>query len=91
MLSLTHKGNMSVPPQQLASAAGPTVSVSEDHPDAVSLFASQRDMDLGEGDRSESDDRSLRPEGSVSQAGFSISLAHNTFLRSSLMGMPSGP
>ena len=78
MLSLTHPGNISVLPQLLASAAGPPVSISEDHPDAISLFASQRDMDLGEGDRSKSKDRSLRPEDSVSQAGSSVSPAHNT-------------
>ena len=69
---LTYAGNSSAPLQQLASAAGLTVTASEDHLDAVSLFASQRDIDLGEGDRSESDDRFLRPEDSISQVGSTV-------------------
>ena len=78
MPSLTLTGNSAAPPQLSASAAGPTVTASEDHPDAVSLFASQRDVDLGEGDGSESDDRSLRPEDSFSQAGSPISPARES-------------
>ena len=34
---LTHPGNSSAPPQQLASVSGPTVTTSEEHPDTVSL------------------------------------------------------
>ena len=46
--------SIAVPSLTLAgnSSAGSTVTTSEDHLDAVSLFVSQRDMDLGEGDLS---------------------------------------
>ena len=74
---LIHPGNSSAPPEQPVLTSGLTVTASEDHLDAVSLFVSQRDMAVGEGDGSESEDRSLRPEDPTSQVGSAVFLAHD--------------
>lgn len=66
-------GNCAAPPQQSISASVPATVPTGDHPDAVSVFASPRDMDIGEDDESEADSRSVKPQDSISQVGSVVS------------------